>query len=314
MEEKNNLTILCAPIQGLTELPWRHYHREIFGDGVTGYFTPFLRVERGEVRYRDVRDLKSELNGNLPLIPQIIVRDMREFEMLCDKVREAGYDRADINMGCPFPPQVHHGRGAGMIANVELLRSLASVMAGKYGGDMKFSVKMRLGVSDPTEWQGAIDAINEMPLTHVTVHPRTASQQYGGDLCLDDFEKLLARSAHPVMFNGDITESAHIDAILDRFPGIAGVMIGRGMFSRPSIVAEWRSGEVWDEKRRLSAVKRLHAYVYGYYRDTLSGDAQVLGKIRSFWEYMATQIDRKAYKGIKKASSLRKYDDAVGMI
>ncbi len=313
MEEKNNLTIFCAPIQGLTELPWRHFHREIYGDGITAYYTPFLRVERGDVRHRDVRDLKSELNGNVPLTPQIIVRDMREFEMLCDKVREAGYDRADINMGCPFPPQVHHGRGAGRIANVELLHELATAMAERYA-DIKFSVKMRLGVKDPAEWRDSIEAINALPLTHVTVHPRTASQQYSGDLYLGEFARLLNSSTHPVIFNGDITEPRHIDETLERFPGIAGVMIGRGMFSRPSIVAEWRSGEEWDEKRRLNAVKRLHALVYGYYCDTLSGDAQVLGKIKPFWDYMIPYIDRKAYKGIRKASSLRKYDDAVGLI
>lgn len=273
MEEKNNIAIFSAPIQGLTETAWRHFHHMIYGDGVTAYHTPFLRVERGEIRRRDLRDLASDINAGLRLVPQIIFRDMREFRMLCDAVSAAGYRQIDINMGCPFPPQVHHGRGAGMIANVSLLTELAGEMSCRYG-DMEFFVKMRLGVKDPAEWRESIDALNALPLTHVTVHPRTASQQYSGELHLGEFAHLLRQSAHSVIFNGDITEPRHIDETLERFPGIAGLMIGRGMFSRPSIVAEWRSGEEWDVDRRLNAVKRLHALVYDYYRDTLSGDAK----------------------------------------
>ncbi len=317
MEQSTNsrtdTVIYCAPVQGLTETAWRHYHRDIYGDGITSYFTPFLRVERGEVRYRDARDLKSDLNVGLPLVPQIIFRDLKEFKALCDTVVDAGYSSIDINMGCPFPPQVHHGRGAGAIANVALIESLNDEMNGAYK-DVKFSLKMRLGAEAPDEWQASAEAINALPLTHVTLHPRTARQQYEGDLHMDQFARFLESSRHPVIYNGDLTEPVHIDDILTRYPLLGGVMIGRGLFSRPSLVAEWRSGCEWDEVHRMEALRRLHSSVYDYYCDTLSGDVQVLGKLKPFWEYMAPQLDRKAYKGIKKATTLRKYDDAVGMI
>lgn len=310
MEEKNNIAIFSAPIQGLTETAWRHFHHMIYGDGITAYHTPFLRVERGEIRRRDLRDLASEANVGLRLIPQIIFRDMREFRMLCDAVTAAGYRQIDINMGCPFPPQVHHGRGAGLIANVSLLGELAEEMRGHYG-DIEFSVKMRLGVESPDEWRASIGAINALPLRHLTVHPRTARQQYQGELWLDEFAALLSESSNPVIYNGDITLPSQIDDVLRRYPSLRGVMIGRGLFSRPSIVAEWLAGEEWDETRRHEAMMRLHAMIYDHYRDTLSGDAQVLGKMKPFWEYVAPMLDRKAMKAIKKASSLRKYDEAI---
>ena len=233
--------------------------------------------------------------------------------MLCDAVAEAGYRQIDINMGCPFPPQVHHGRGAGMIADTELLSALGDEMRGRYS-DIEFSLKMRLGVESPDEWRVSADAVNSLPLSHVTVHPRTARQQYQGELWLDEFAALLAGSAHPVIYNGDITHPSHIDDILSRYPSLAGVMIGRGLFSRPSIVAEWLAGEEWDESRRHEAMMRLHSMVYGHYRDTLSGDAQVLGKVKPFWEYLAPSLDRKAMKAIKKANSLRKYEEGVRAI
>ena len=109
MEEKNSFMIFSAPIQGLTDPVWRHFHHQVYGGGsVAAYHTPFMRVERGEVRRRDVRDLRSEFNQGLTLVPQIIFRDIKEFRMLCDEIRIAGYSVADMNMGCPFPPQVHH--------------------------------------------------------------------------------------------------------------------------------------------------------------------------------------------------------------
>lgn len=310
MEEKNKTAIFSAPIQGLTETAWRHFHHMIYGDGITGYHTPFLRVERGEIRRRDLRDLGSDFNKDIRLTPQIIFRDLREFRMLCDAVGEAGYRQIDINMGCPFPPQVHHGRGAGMIANTALLSEIGEEMRGRYS-DIEFSLKMRLGVELPDEWRASADAINALPISRLTVHPRTARQQYQGELWLDEFAVLLAGSAHPVIYNGDITLPSHIDDVMSRYPSLAGVMIGRGLFSRPSIVAEWLAGEEWDEARRHEAMMRLHSMVYGYYRDTLSGDAQVLGKVKPFWEYLAPFLDRKAMKAIKKANSLRKYEEGV---
>lgn len=313
MEEMNNKAIFSAPIQGLTETAWRHFHHMIYGDGITRYHTPFLRVERGEIRRRDLRDLGSDFNKDIRLTPQIILRDLREFRMLCDAVAEVGYRQIDINMGCPFPPQVHHGRGAGMIADTELLSALGDEMRGRYS-DIEFSLKMRLGVESPDEWRVSADAVNALPLSHVTVHPRTARQQYQGELWLDEFAALLAGSAHPVIYNGDITHPSHIDDILSRYPSLAGVMIGRGLFSRPSMVAEWLAGEEWDESRRHEAIMRLHSMVYGHYRDTLSGDAQVLGKVKPFWEYLAPSLDRKTMKAIKKANSLRKYEEGVRAI
>ena len=311
MEEKNKYLIYSAPVQGLTEPVWRHFHNKIYGDAVSVYHTPFMRVERGEVRRRDARDLRSDLNSTVTLVPQIIFRDLTEFRMLCDEIRHSGYRSVDMNMGCPYPPQVHHGRGAGLLLNTGVLKEVASVIKEEYR-DLTFSVKMRLGINCPDAWHEAMAVMNTMPLHHVTVHPRTARQQYSGELFMDEFGKILLASSHPVIYNGDLTAPEHIDDVISHYPDVAGVMIGRGLFSRPSLAEEWHSGMEWDVDRQMKAFSRLHESVYRHYCDTLCGDAQILGKMKPFWEYMAPNIDRKAYKDIKKASSLRKYDDAVG--
>lgn len=49
--------------------------------------------------------------------------------------------------------------------------------------------------------------------------------------------------------------------------------------------------------------------VYRHAVDTLCGDSQILARLHAFWEY--PDIDHKARKAIMKATSLRRYDEAV---
>lgn len=189
--------LMAAPLQGYTEAPFRHFHAEIYGGGKSlTYFSPFLRIEKGSVRPRDLRDITSPLNANHRLIPQIIFRDATEFRTLTSAVRSAGHSHLDLNLGCPFVPQVRKGRGAGLLRQPDLLREIAGIMTADFP-DITFSVKMRLGITDPDEWQSLIPAISLMPLSHLTVHPRTASQQYSGQLHLRSFESLAAACPTP---------------------------------------------------------------------------------------------------------------------
>lgn len=305
------MKIFAAPIQGYTTAPWHHFHAELFG-GVDTYFSPFLRVEKNAVRRHDIKAITSDFNGNHHLIPQIIFRDMEEFNILVDAVAECGYNEVNLNMGCPFPPQVKHGRGAAVVADVALLERLRDEMLRRTG--VSFSVKMRLGVNDPRQWLAAVDILNAMPLAHVTLHPRVARQQYGGDIYLDEFAQFLALSKHSVVFNGDIAATGDIDALIARFPTLHGVMIGRGLLARPSLAHEYLSGERWSDQHLLERIMSLHRSVYDHYREVACGDAQCLSLVKPFWDYMEPLIGHKPAKLIKKATTIQKYNDAVSSI
>ena len=198
------------------------------------------------------------------------------------------------------------------MARRDLLEALGDEMRSRYP-DVEFSLKMRLGVESPTEWREAIDLINGMPMKRLTVHPRTARQQYSGELHMGEFGELLRASAHPVVYNGDILTPADITRIREEYPEAEGVMIGRGLFSRPSIVAEWREGTEWDVRTRAQRMLQLHSLLYDYYTDRVSGDGQLMGKLKPFWDYL-DGVDRRTLKMMKKAVTLRKYDEAVAAI
>ena len=290
----NQFKLMAAPLQGLTEAPWRSVHFRLFGEeqGDVEYFTPFIRVEKGEVRKRDMRDYTSDLKAGMRLTPQIIFRDAEEWRMLVDALAEAGATRIDMNMGCPFPPQVRKGRGAGMLAHPDMVEEIAKAMEG-YADSIDFSVKMRLGVNDASESLSLVDILNSMKLRHITVHPRTATQQYKGELQLDAMDGFTSRLKHPVVFNGEVSSPSDIEKLTSRYDG---VMVGRGLLRRPTLFAEYRSGGELTAEERNEAFLSLIGRTASVLEQRLCGATQLKDKMKPYWEYAPETLDRKTVK------------------
>lgn len=308
MEKK--IWLMAAPLQGFTEAAWRSAHFSMFGktQGDVEYFTPFIRVEKGVVRNRDKRDYTSELNRGMKLTPQIIFRDEEEWKILVESLCEVGAERIDMNMGCPFVPQVRKGRGAGLLCQRDRIAQVAKVMA-PYADNLKFSVKMRLGIDDPEESLGVVDILNEMPLRHVTVHPRTAKQQYRGTLMLEEMETFASKLRHPVIFNGEISAPSQIEELTSKY---AGVMVGRGLLSRPALFAEFHSGQELNPNEREEIFIKLLGKTSSLLESRLCGETQLRDKMKPYWEYAPATLDRRIVKEGKKKGLLAKIRQISG--
>ncbi|MDE6497192.1 MAG: tRNA-dihydrouridine synthase family protein [Muribaculaceae bacterium] len=295
--------IFAAPLQGYTDAAWRAAHRDIFGEAVAQYFTPFVRVEGGVPRPRDLRDAPA---GEPRTTPQIIFGSPGEMRMLVHALSGAGHTRIDLNCGCPHPPQLHKGRGAAVLLRPDLLREAAEII-NDYPA-ITFSLKMRTGVTCGTEWRPAMREIERMRLSHVTVHARYAVQQYRGLVDVAAFEAIASALPHPVFFNGDVTAPQELPA------GAAGVMIGRALLGRPSLAAEWCGGEEWPAARRIEALLQLHARVYEARAARLCGPAQLLAAMQPFWHFCEDGIGHRNAKAIRKTRTIEAYRKAVAEI
>ena len=300
-----------APVQGHTDAAYRHFHSQTYGGDQT-YYTPFIRLERNEIRPRDLRDINSELNTELHLVPQVIFRDAKELNSLVEILKGNGAKEIDLNMGCPFPLQTGHGRGAATILNEELAKEVVKTV--RENPDIKFSLKMRLGMQEPDEWQKLLPYLNDISLRHITLHPRVAKQQYGGEVNLEQFSKFLEESRNPVVYNGDIRTPDDLRMIEEKYPSISGIMVARGILARPSLFAEYLENREWSKEERLEKMLEFHSLLFCHYSDILCGDAQIISKIQPFWEYAEDEIGRKAWKALKKASNIAKYQTAVASI
>ncbi|MDE6218290.1 MAG: tRNA-dihydrouridine synthase family protein [Muribaculaceae bacterium] len=306
------MTIHAAPVQGHTDAAWRHFHAAVYGQ-LADYSTPFIRLEKGEARKRDLNDAFSSLNDNHILIPQVIFKNETELTTLVAILKNGGAGAININMGCPFPLQTARGRGAATICRPDAAEAVRKVV--EENPDIDFSVKLRLGMTERDEWKSLISVLNLLKLDHIILHPRVARQQYGGETDLDAFSEFLSESVNPVIYNGDINTPEDYRLIAERFPTVKGVMLGRGLLGRPSLGAEISEGVEWDKSRRLEAMKEFHRLLFRHYRDTLEGgDHQTLSKIIPFWEYAEQEIGRKAWKAIKKTSNMAKYNTALTLI
>lgn len=303
-----NIPIHFAPLQGYTDDVYRRIHQELMG-GIHTYYTPFLRMEGGGVRSKDMRDIRPEFNEGVPVVPQIIVKSMKEFEFLTKIVEEKGYDRVDINMGCPFPLQAKHGRGSGLLAHVDIIEEIAKAIASK--SELKFSVKMRLGWENVDEWRPVLDILNEIPLEQITLHPRIGTQQYKGTVNMEAFDEFYALCKHPIIYNGDVTLIKDIQNLEEKYPKLAGVMIGRGLLTRPSLASEYVTGVELSWEKRRPVLLDFHDRLKAHYETTANSEAQVHSRLRLFWEYMEEELGKKVYKKIMKAGNLKNYLNAV---
>ena len=303
-----SIPIHFAPLQGYTDDVYRRIHHELMG-GIQTYYTPFLRMEGGSVRSKDMRDIRPEFNEGVPVVPQIIVKSMKEFDFLTGIVEEKGYTRVDINMGCPFPLQAKHGRGSGLLAHVDIIEEMAKAIAAK--SQLKFSVKMRLGWENANEWRPVLDILNSTPLEQITLHPRIGTQQYKGSVSMEAFEEFYKLCKHPLIYNGDVTSVDDIRKLEEMYPKLAGVMIGRGLLARPSLALEYASGVELSWEKRRSLLLDFHDRMKAHYETTANSETQVHSRLRLFWEYMEEELGRKAYKKIMKAGNLKNYLSAV---
>lgn len=300
------LPVHFAPLQGFTESAYRLAHSK-FAPGIHTYYTPFLRLEKGEVRAKDLRDLQAEHPYHL--VPQIIVRDVEEFDHLTKTVTELGFKEIDINMGCPYPMQTKSGRGSGILPRPEKIREILDAinkLSMAESEPQKFSIKMRLGLNSPEECLQLLPLLNDAPLAHITLHPRVGIQQYKGALDFENFDKFYKECKQPLIFNGDITDIKQMNYIESRYPQLAGIMIGRGLLANPVLAAQYAGLPCGTA---IETLLKIHADVAADYARRLHGNAQILDKIRPFWTY--ADLPKKIRKKIEKSRTFEEYLEAV---
>lgn len=306
---QDKLPIHFAPLQGYTEVFYRNAHAACFG-GVDTYYTPFVRLEKGSFRRRDVRGIEPENNFVPHLIPQLIAPTFEKAETILKLFIEKGYEEVDINLGCPFPMLAKRHNGSGILPYPEEVKELLRLVT-EYP-QIKFSVKMRLGWESPEECLRLAPIINELPLSQVTVHPRLGKQQYKGEVDLEGFSAFQEVCKLPLIYNGDIHSLEDIKRIQDRFPSLAGIMIGRGLLANPALALEYKEGRRLTTDEMREKLHSMHKSVYNQYAEQLEGgEGQLLDKMKTFWEYLMPEADRKLLKAIHKSSNISKYNQAV---
>ena len=294
------IPVIAAPLQGVTDNVWRMAQHSVFG-GVDAYYAPFMRVEHGEVRRKDLRDVDPQRNQGITLIPQILACQPDHALMMVDALQQMGYKRIDINLGCPFPPIALHRKGSGMLAYPELAEEMFKALATVEG--VEYSVKMRIGWDKNDQWRDILPLLDIIRPANIAVHPRTGKQQYKGELDIEQFEALLAASPWPVIYNGSLRTVEDIEQTLQRYPTLAGVMVGNGLAANPGMFAPDASP---DDYRRFHDL-----LVEGYTEQLNGGEAQLVRHLQDIWQTFLPGTNHKLFKAIRKSHTLDQYENAA---
>lgn len=302
------MKIFAAPLQGFTEATWRNVHNQTYG-GIDTYITPFIRIEKGEIRNKDIRDTEKKNNTVPHLIPQIIAATPDELLPIAEFIAKEGYCEADINMGCSFALQVRKQHGAGLLPHPEAVAALMKA-TGEIP-EIKFSVKMRLGWDNKEEWRNILPILNDTPLTRITLHPRLGREQYKQPADREEFARFYEECRHPLVYNGDLATLEEMNRTAEEFPRLEGLMIGRGLLGNPALGKEYKEQHNFSHGEKASMLADFHNKFYQAITPRLQGNTQILSKLKPYWEYLLPDMEKRDRKAIIKASNAEKYLAAV---
>ena len=168
------------------------------------------------------------------LVAQIWGGEPGDMEQLAAHCRELGFIGIDINMGCPAKSAVKSG-GSALIRNPAL--AAQAIAAAKTAG-LPVSVKTRLGYTNVSEWRDWLAHLLAQDIANLTIHLRTKKEMSKVPAHFELIPEIVVLrdqiAPHTLLtINGDIRDRSRGHELVHQFPGVNGVMIGRGVFHDP---------------------------------------------------------------------------------
>lgn len=232
---------ILAPMEAVTDVVFRHVVARAGAPDI--YFSEFTNatgwVHAGQ---KAIGGRLIKTDDEQPIVAQIWGGEPGDMEQLAAHCRDLGYHGIDINMGCPAKSAIKSG-GSALIRNPEL--AAQAIAAAKTAG-LPVSIKTRLGYTRVDEWHDWLAHLLRQDIVNLTIHLRTKKEMSkvpAHHELIPEIVKLRDEIApHTLLtINGDIEDRAHGMELVASYPGINGIMIGRGVFHNPFAFA---NGEV----------------------------------------------------------------------
>lgn len=228
-----NPAIILAPMEDISELPFRVLCKEMGADMV---YSEFISSE-GLIRDAEKSIIKVRIDEmERPIAVQIFGGEIQSIVKAAEKALSFSPDIIDLNCGCPVKKVVSKGGGSAMLKDPDkMVKTVEEIV--KVCGNTPVTVKTRIG------WDFDSICIMDMALrlqdagiAALTIHGRTRSQMYTGEANWDIIAQVKnnPQITIPIIGNGDI-DSAEKAAERLRQSNVDGIMIGRAAIGNPWI-------------------------------------------------------------------------------
>ena len=300
-----------APMEGITNYIYRRVYHKYYHP-MDKYFTPFISAKPNKrLSSKEINEISPANNEGFFLVPQILTNNSADFMQTARTFQEEyGYQEVNLNLGCPSKTVTAKGKGSGFLSEPEALDRFLDEIFSKL--DMEISIKTRIGTHYEEDWEYLLRIYEKYPIKELIIHPRIQEDYYKNTPRLEAFHKAQYSLKMPLCYNGDLFTVQDYEEILREFPNADCFMFGRELIANPALVGQIRDGKSPDKKTLGS----FHDEILEEYQEVLSGERNVLFRMKELWNFMAPAFTNyeKYSKKIRKAQTIVKYREAVSRL
>ena len=228
------MKIYTAPMAGITDYSFRKILEKFEPDFL------FTEMVNANLLNREDDTTINELlkcDDKEKTGTQIFGGDKNELVSGILKLKNFGFRKININMGCPQPKIVKNGAGSALLENYELVEQ---VLLETQNIDAEISIKIRVGYKDFDNPEIFLNLANKHNLDFICVHGRTQKQMYSGTANWEIVEKLSKMPRNIDFFgNGDLFEPSEIQQKIASC-NLDGIILSRGIIGNPWLISQTR--------------------------------------------------------------------------